>query len=153
MQPATMPITGPQRRSTAAAAQAEAGDHSQGDQGGERGGHRLLLRRSVQQGEYHGGEGDGQDHCDDAAHHGRYDAPEDDHPPGNDELDDRGEAITRLTRVPGPPSTTAVMQKGMETAAVNMGRRAPAPTGPRPRACTSVEIPTTTREANTIQSR
>ena len=39
-------------------------------------------------------------------------------------------AITRLTKVPGPPSTTAVMQKGMETAAVNMGRRAPAPTGP-----------------------
>ena len=61
--------------------------------------------------------------------------------------------ITRLTSVPGPPSTTAVMQNGMDTAAVNIGSRAPAPTGPMRRACIRVEIPTTIREANTIQSR
>ena len=61
--------------------------------------------------------------------------------------------MTRVISVPGPPSTTAVMQKGMETAAVNMGSRALAPTGPIRRAWITVDMPTTTREANTIQIR
>ena len=45
------------------------------------------------------------------------------------------------------------MQKGMATAAVNMGRTDPAPTGPIRLTCTSVERPTTTSEAKTIQIR
>ena len=43
------------------------------------------------------------------------------------------ETSTRVVSVAGPPSITAVMQKGMETAAVNMGRTAPAPTDPKRR--------------------
>ena len=60
---------------------------------------------------------------------------------------------TSVVSVAGPPSVTAVMQKGMETAAVNMGRTAPAPMGPIPRTWTSVETPTTTSEAKTIHTR
>ena len=56
---------------------------------------------------------------------------------------------TRVVSVAGPPSTTAVMQKGMETAAVNMGSIAPAPNGPMRRTCSRVESPTTTSEAKT----
>ena len=59
---------------------------------------------------------------------------------------------TRVVSVAGPPSTTAVMQKGMEKAAVNMGRTAPPPTGPSRRTCNRVETPTTNKEANTIQT-
>ena len=59
--------------------------------------------------------------------------------------------ITRVISVAGPPSTTAVMQNGMAKAAVNIGRTAPAPTGPILRTCISVDKPTTTREAKTIQ--
>ena len=58
--------------------------------------------------------------------------------------------ITSVIRVLGPPSTTAVMQKGMAKAAVNMGRTAPAPTGPSRRTWISVDKPTTRREAKTI---
>ena len=57
---------------------------------------------------------------------------------------------TRVVRVAGPPSTTAVIQNGMEKAAVNMGRTAPAPTGPRRRTCTRVERPTAINDAKTI---
>ena len=60
------------------------------------------------------------------------------------------EASTSVVSVAGPPSTTAVMQKGMEKAAVKNGSTAPAPTGPRRRTCTSVEMPTTSSDANTI---
>ena len=60
---------------------------------------------------------------------------------------------TRVSSVPGPPSTTAVMQKGMETAAVNIGSSAPAPTGPTRRTWTKVDNPTTIREAKTTHSR
>ena len=60
---------------------------------------------------------------------------------------------TRVLKVAGPPSTAAVMQKGMETAAVNIGSMAPAPNGPMRRTCSRVDRPTTTSEAKTIQSR
>ena len=40
------------------------------------------------------------------------------------------QTITSVMRVAGPPSTTAVIQNGMAKAAVNIGRTAPAPTGP-----------------------
>ena len=60
---------------------------------------------------------------------------------------------TRVVRVAGPPSTTAVMQKGMEKAAVNMGRAAPPPTDPSLRACSNVDTPTTSSEAKTIHTR
>ena len=62
------------------------------------------------------------------------------------------ETMTRVVRVAGPPSTTAVMQKGMANAAVNMGRTAPAPAGPSRRTCNRVDRPTTTREATTIHT-
>ena len=62
-------------------------------------------------------------------------------------------ANTSVVSAAGPPSKAAVMQKGMDTAAVNMGRRDPAPTGPTRFTCSSVESPTTTREAKTIQMR
>ena len=64
-------------------------------------------------------------------------------------------AVTRtsVVRVAGPPSTTAVMQNGMENAAVNIGAIEPAPTGPRRRTCSKVDNPTTRREAKTIQIR
>ena len=60
---------------------------------------------------------------------------------------------TRVVSVVGPPSTTAVMQNGMEKAAVNMGRTALPPMGPIRRTCNSVETPTTIREAKTIHTR
>ena len=63
------------------------------------------------------------------------------------------ETRTRVVSVAGPPSTTALMQNGMEKAAVNMGRTAPAPTGPNRRVCNSVDAPQTTREAKTIHDR
>jgi hypothetical protein len=61
--------------------------------------------------------------------------------------------ITRVVSVAGPPSITAVMQNGIEKAAVNIGATAPAPTGPNLRTCTSVPTPTTTSEAKTIHTR
>ena len=61
------------------------------------------------------------------------------------------ERMTSVARVAGPPSTSAVMQKGMANAAVNIGSTAPAPTNPSFRTWMMVESPTTTREANTIQ--
>ena len=60
---------------------------------------------------------------------------------------------TRVVSVAGPPSATAVMQNGMEKAAVNIGRTAPPPIGPTRRTCSSVDTPTTTREAKTIHTR
>ena len=60
---------------------------------------------------------------------------------------------TSVVSVAGPPSTTAVMQKGMAKAAVNMGRTVPAPTGPRRRTCSRVARPHTNREAKTIHVR
>ena len=60
---------------------------------------------------------------------------------------------TRVINVAGPPSTTAEMQNGMEKAAVNMGRSAPAPIGPSRRTCSNVDTPTTIREAKTIHTR
>ena len=63
------------------------------------------------------------------------------------------ETNTRVIRVAGPPSTTAVMQNGIEKAAVNIGRTAPAPTGPTRFTCSSVESPTTISEAKTIHAR
>ena len=65
----------------------------------------------------------------------------------------RADTKTRAIRVAGPPSTTAVMQKGMENAAVNIGRSAPAPTGPNLRTWMSVDTPTTRSEANIIHDR
>ena len=59
----------------------------------------------------------------------------------------------RVVSVAGPPSTTAVIQKGMEKAAVVIGRTVPAPTGPSRRTCSSVAIPVTTSEAKTIHTR
>ena len=53
--------------------------------------HRLGLGRVVQQSEDDGRQGDGENHHDGAAHSGRDDAPEDDQPPGDYELDDRGD--------------------------------------------------------------
>ena len=63
----------------------------------------------------------------------------------------RPDTRIRVVRVAGPPSTTAVMQNGMEKAAVNIGRTAPDPTGPIRRTCTNVERPTAISEAKTIQ--
>ena len=63
------------------------------------------------------------------------------------------ETRSKVVSVAGPPSTRAVMQNGMEKAAVNMGRVAPAPMGPTRRTCSSVDSPTTTREAKTIHTR
>ena len=60
---------------------------------------------------------------------------------------------TRVINVPGPPSATAVMQKGMAKAAVYIGSSAPDPTGPIRFTWIKVETPTTTSEANTIQVR
>ena len=45
------------------------------------------------------------------------------------------ETTTSIARVAGPPSTTAVIQKGIEKAAVNMGSTACPPTGPMRRTC------------------
>ena len=61
------------------------------------------------------------------------------------------ETITSVVNVAGPPSTTAVMQKGIANAAVNIGRTTPPPNGPTRRAWIKVEIPTTTKDAKTIQ--
>ena len=63
------------------------------------------------------------------------------------------EARISVVRVAGPPSTSAVMQNGMEKAAVNSGSTAPAPTGPSRRTCSNVATPTTTSVAKTIQPR
>ena len=63
------------------------------------------------------------------------------------------ETRTRAVSVAGPPSATAVMQKGMAKAAVNMGNTAPAPTGPRRRTWRMVDRPQTRSEAKTIQMR
>ena len=63
------------------------------------------------------------------------------------------ETTTSIARVAGPPSTTAVIQKGIEKAAVNMGSTACPPIGPMRRTCRSVVMPTTIREAKTIQRR
>ena len=61
--------------------------------------------------------------------------------------------MTRAISVAGPPSTTAVMQNGIAKAAVNMGRTAPAPTGPNLRTCINVDTPQTSREAKTTHTR
>ena len=63
------------------------------------------------------------------------------------------EISTSAARVPGPPSATAAMQKGIENAAVNIGSTAPPPIGPIRRTCISVDTPTTTSYANTIHVR
>ena len=63
------------------------------------------------------------------------------------------EAMISVASVAGPPSTTAVMQKGMAKAAVNMGRTALPPTGPAVFTWISVDSPTTSSDANTIQMR
>ena len=63
------------------------------------------------------------------------------------------ETSISVVNVAGPPSTSAVMQNGMEKAAVNIGRTAPAPTGPTRRTCSSVDTPTTSSEAKTIHTR
>ena len=55
--------------------------------------------------------------------------------------------------VAGPPSTSAVIQNGIEKAAVNSGSTAPAPTGPSRRTCSNVATPTTTSVAKTIHPR
>ena len=60
---------------------------------------------------------------------------------------------TSVVSVAGPPSTTAVMQKGIAKAAVNMGRTVPAPAGPNRRTCNRVARPHTSREAKTIHVR
>ena len=64
-------------------------------------------------------------------------------------------AVTRtsVVSVAGPPSTTAVIQKGMEKAAVNMGSTAPEPTVPSRRTWSNVDTPTTSNEAKTIHTR
>ena len=58
-----------------------------------------------------------------------------------------------VASVAGPPSTTAVMQKGIANAAVNIGSTAPPPTGPSLLTWISVDTPTTRSDANTIQIR
>ena len=63
------------------------------------------------------------------------------------------ETTIRAVRVAGPPSATAVMQKGMVKAAVNIGMAAPAPAGPSRRTCRMVARPTDSSEAKTIQMR
>ena len=63
------------------------------------------------------------------------------------------ETIIKVVSVAGPPSTSAVMQNGMEKAAVNRGRTARAPTGPSCRTWISVATPTAMREANTTHVR
>ena len=62
------------------------------------------------------------------------------------------ETMTSVARVAGPPSVTAVMQNGIENAAVNMGSTAPARTPPRRRTWIKVDRPTTIREAKTIHT-
>ena len=61
--------------------------------------------------------------------------------------------MMRAVRVAGPPSTTAVMQNGMEKAAVNRGSTVPDPTGPSRRTCSRVARPTTSSEAKTTHVR
>ena len=63
------------------------------------------------------------------------------------------EISTSAASVPGPPSATAAMQNGIENAAVNIGSTAPPPIGPNRRTWISVDTPTTTSDANTIQIR
>ena len=63
------------------------------------------------------------------------------------------ETTTNIPRVAGPPSTTAVMQNGIENAAVNIGSTARPPIGPMRRTCSSVVMPTTISDAKTIQRR
>ena len=63
------------------------------------------------------------------------------------------ETRTNAVSVDGPPSATAVMQNGVAKMAVNMGKTAPAPTGPSRRTCTIVDRPQTRSEAKTIQMR
>ena len=61
--------------------------------------------------------------------------------------------MTSAASVPGPPSDTALMQNGMENAAVNMGNMDPVPTRPTLRTCTSVDTPATSRDAKTTHTR
>ena len=63
------------------------------------------------------------------------------------------DTMTSVVSVAGPPSTTAEMQNGMENAAVNMGKTAPAPIGPMRRTCMKVDRPQTTKEAKTIHTK
>ena len=62
-------------------------------------------------------------------------------------------ARINVVNVAGPPSTSAVMQNGMENAAVKNGRTVAAPIGPSRRTCTKVAAPTTSSEAKTIHTR
>ena len=63
------------------------------------------------------------------------------------------DAMISVVKVAGPPSTSAVMQKGIAKAAVNIGSTAPAPAGPSRLTWSRVDTPTTSSEANTIQIR
>ena len=63
------------------------------------------------------------------------------------------QTMTRAASVSGPPSETAVMQKGMAKAAVNIGSIEPAPTSPTRRTCNSVHSPAISSDANTIHTR
>ena len=63
------------------------------------------------------------------------------------------DARISVVSVAGPPSTSAVIQNGIEKAAVNSGSTAPAPTGPSRRTCSNVATPTTTSVAKTIHPK
>ena len=67
-------------------AQRKAGDDDQRGQGRQRGGDGLGRRRIVQQAEDHRSQRDGEYHHHRAAYGGRYDAPEDEQPAGDDDL-------------------------------------------------------------------
>ena len=64
-----------------------------------------------------------------AADDGGDDAPQDEQPAGDGEPAPAPRRSPASPGVAGPPSVTAVMQKGIENAAVNMGSTAPAPDG------------------------
>ena len=63
--------------------------------------------------------------------------------------------VTKMSvvSVAGPPSTRALMQKGMAKGAVVIGSTAPAPTNPSRRTWMNVASPTTSNEAKTIHAR
>ena len=60
---------------------------------------------------------------------------------------------TRLVSVAGPPSTSAMMQNGMEMKDVRMGRTSPVPMRPMLATCSRVVMPMVASVAKIIQAR
>ena len=134
------------------AAEGKGSDYSQGGQRGQGRSNGLSLRRIVQQCEDDGGEGDGEYHHHCAAHSRRDDAPQNEQPLGDGELDRRRDEDQGRQRCRPSIRHRRDAERDGEGGREHW-QDGPPPIGPTRRTCSSVDTPTTTREAKTIHTR